>query len=103
MAMPPARPRTSASWNRPCRPPAPGFVLLSRRDIMLMTYERPRLEFEFDYRKFCPVIGPLGVTLAGEVGAKADFAFGYDTRGLRQFVQGGFDDPSVIANGFFVS
>jgi Ca2+-binding RTX toxin-like protein len=83
--------------------PAKAFALLLGRDILLMTYELPQLEFEFNYRKFFPVIGPLGVTLAGEIGGQADFAFGYDTRGLRQFVEGDFEDPAVIANGFFIS
>ncbi len=85
------------------RDPAKAFALLLGRDITLVTYETPKLEFEFEYRKFFPVIGPLGVTLAGQIGAVADFAFGYDTRGLRQFVEGGFEDASVIANGFYVS
>ena len=48
----------------------------------------PKLNFGFDYRQFFSVIGPLGVTLAGQIGATADLSFGYDTKGLRQFRAG---------------
>ena len=36
-------------------------------------------------------------------GRRADLKFGYDTRGLRQFAAGGYDDPELILNGLYVS
>src|SRR5262249_30418883 len=83
--------------------PASLFKLLLGQDIVLVTYDLPRLSLELEYRKFFQILGPLGVTLAGKMGAAADLKFGYDSRGLRQFAAGGFDDPSVILNGFYVS
>ncbi len=83
--------------------PSSFFKLMLGQDISLVTYDVPKLDLAFDYRQFFPVLGPIGVTLAGRVGALADMAFGYDTKGLRQFREGGYDDPSLLLNGFYIS
>lgn len=83
--------------------PSSFFKLMLGQDISLVTYDVPKLDLSFNYNQFFPVIGPIGVTLVGRVGALADMAFGYDTTGLRQFRAGGYDDPSLLLNGFYVS
>lgn len=83
--------------------PSRAFALLLGRDVPLVTYDMPNLDFHFDYSQFFPIIGPLGARLAGEIGGKADFKFGFDTRGLRQFAAGDYQDPGLILNGFYVS
>lgn len=83
--------------------PSQLFGLILGRDVLLVTYDMPRLDLNFAYSQFFPIIGPLGATLAGEIGATADLNFGYDTRGFRQFAAGGYEDPHLILNGLFVS
>jgi Ca2+-binding RTX toxin-like protein len=83
--------------------PSSWFKLLLGQDILLVTYDVPKLDFAFKYEQFFSILGPLGVTLAGQVGATADLSFGYDTRGLRAFRAGGYDDPSLILNGLYMS
>jgi Ca2+-binding RTX toxin-like protein len=68
-----------------------------------MTYDAPALGVDFSYSQFfpVPVFPPLGAELGGRIYAVADFAFGFDTSGLRNLgtplsVLGPFD-------GFFVS
>jgi Ca2+-binding RTX toxin-like protein len=75
--------------------------LLLGKDVNLFAYDLPQLGFDFNYEQFFPVIGPLGVRLAGNVGANVDLNFGYDTVGLKQFIQS--QDVDDIFNGFFVS
>lgn len=79
------------------------FGLLLGKDILLVTYDMPRLDFNFQYDQFFPIIGPLGASLSGEIGAVADFKFGLDSSGLRQYVEGGYEDPELILNGLYVS
>src|SRR5262249_978836 len=83
--------------------PASLFKVLLGQDVTLVTYVLPRLDFNFDYSQFFPIIGPLGVTLEGQIGATADLAFGLDTKGLRQFKDSGYSDPALLLNGFYVS
>lgn len=77
--------------------------LLSGNVVNLFTLELPTLELEASIKKFFPLpIFPIvGVELAGAVGARIDFAFGFDTFGIQQFQQtGDFED---VFNGFYVS
>ena len=63
----------------------------------------PQLSLSFNFSQFFPIIGPLGAELDGEIGAKAQFSFGFDTTGLREYASDDFSDPSLILNGFYVS
>ncbi len=86
-------------WDRP----ADAFGLLLGRDVTLVTYDMPDLDFNLSYEEFFPIVGPLGANFKGKIGATADFKFGFDTSGLRQFRAGDYQDPALILNGFFVS
>jgi Ca2+-binding RTX toxin-like protein len=81
--------------------PTTAVNLLLGKDVNLFTYDLPQLGFNFEYEQFFPVVGPLGVRLGGNVGANVDLDFGYDTVGLKQFVQS--QNVGDIFNGFFVS
>ena len=61
----------------------------------------PRLDFTFQYTQFIPVYSFIGVRFGGSINVTADFAFGYDTFGLRRFADTGnaFD----LFEGFFVA
>ncbi len=79
------------------------FGLLLGRDVDLFRYEMPKLELDFDYGMSFPIIPPLlKARLEGHVGATVDLDFGFDTSGIRQFAAGGFDDPLLIFDGFYI-
>ena len=83
--------------------PSSAMALLLGRDVTLFGYDMPAMGLEFTYSQFFPIIGPLGARISGTIGAKADFAFGFDTLGLREFADSGFTNPAKIFNGFFIS
>ncbi|MEM9825839.1 MAG: LamG-like jellyroll fold domain-containing protein, partial [Planctomycetota bacterium] len=82
--------------------PATAFGLLLGKDVDLFLYDAPALGIDFAYRQSFPTPIPgLFAELGGRIAAVADFAFGFDTSGIRQFNQtGNFVD---VFNGFFVS
>ncbi|MEZ6098533.1 MAG: S8 family serine peptidase [Pirellulaceae bacterium] len=84
--------------------PASVFGLLIGRDVPLFSLDFAPLFAEFGIRQFVPIIGPLGATVAGRIAAKADFAFGYDTRGIRDFAASGFQPSQIgtLLNGIFL-
>ncbi len=61
----------------------------------------PALELNFDYSQYFPIYGPLGARIGGSIGATADFAFGFDTFGLREYFK--TDSVVDILDGFYVS
>ena len=83
--------------------PSTAFGLLLGRDVSLFAFDMPKLEASFEMSEFFPILGPLGVRLSGSFDAKAKFAFGYDTFGLRKYAEQGYTDESLIFNGFYVS
>ncbi len=74
--------------------PASAFQLLLGKDVPLVTYETPKLDLSLAFDEFFPIIGPLGADLAGEIGAEAQFGFGFDTSGFRAYAADDFRDPS---------
>ena len=83
--------------------PASAFQLLLGKNVPLITYETPQLNLNFGFNEFFPIIGPLGADLAGQIGAEAQFGFGFDTTGFQQYAADDFRDPSLILDGFYVS
>jgi Tol biopolymer transport system component/Ca2+-binding RTX toxin-like protein len=81
--------------------PKKAFNLLLGKDVELFTYDLPKLEFNLEYSQFFPIVGPLGARIGGKIGAGVDLAFGYDTYGLRQFID--TKKAADIFNGFYVS
>ena len=78
--------------------------LLGRGEATLFWYDLPDLELEFEYERTFPIIGPLSVTFGGKLGAYTNFDFGYDTRGLSQWMEKDFDPAESwrLINGFFL-
>jgi Ca2+-binding RTX toxin-like protein len=83
--------------------PAQVFGLLTGRPAVLITYDMKPLSFEFEWDQFFRVYGPLGVSIGMEFSANIDFAFGYDTLGIQEFVESDFRDPLLLLDGFYVS
>ena len=74
--------------------PTIAFNLLLGKEVDLFTYDMPKMVFDADLRFSFFVI-----SLGGGIHAEADFDFGYDTRGLKQFAQTG--DASKLLNGLY--
>ena len=79
------------------------FGLLMGKPAVLVGYDLAPLKFEFEWYHFFPIYGPLGVSINVEFGANIDFAFGYDTQGIQDFIGSGGKNPAALLNGLFVS
>jgi Ca2+-binding RTX toxin-like protein len=77
------------------------FGLLLGKDVDLVEFDMPRLNVQFSYHQFFPIIGPLGAQITGTVGATAKFGFGLDTYGFThgEGVLGGFYVKDLDASG----
>jgi hypothetical protein len=79
--------------------------VLTGKDATLFTYEMPLMQVaaSFSVPLFGLSLGPatFGIMARGSVSLAADFAFGYDTYGIRQSIETG--DPVYIFDGFYVS
>src|SRR5262249_52334101 len=85
--------------------PSSLFGVLMGKDVTLVGYDMPAVHFSLSYSQFFPLLGPLGITLAGSGNLDLDVAFGFDTFGAREFASAGFDpsDAALILDGLFVS
>jgi Ca2+-binding RTX toxin-like protein len=79
--------------------------LRGKEDVELFKYTTPKLDFNLTLDKLppIPVFGPIVLQFVPKIGVGAQFAFGFDARGLTEFKNSGFDEPDKIFNGFFVS
>ena len=75
-------------------------VLLGR-NASLFTYRSGKVSISEEFSQYFPVLGPIGITLGGEIGFEAEFGFGYDTEGLFDYFAGGGTDLTKLANGFY--
>lgn len=75
-------------------------VLLGR-NASLFTYRSGKISVAEDFSQYFPVLGPIGLTLGGEIRFDAEFGFGYDTQGLFDYFAGGGTDLTKLANGFY--
>jgi Ca2+-binding RTX toxin-like protein len=83
--------------------PSQIFNLLLGKDATLITYDMKPLELGFEYQSpFITIFGPLGVRFGAGLGATIDFDFGFDTYGIRKFIDSDFVNPGLIFAGFFV-
>ncbi|WP_404783714.1 DUF4347 domain-containing protein [Altericista sp. CCNU0014] len=71
------------------------------RNMTLVSYDLPPLEFGFDFSIYVPIWDGLGARFAGGINAIIDLAFGYDTEGILRFINGG-QNPLDLVQGFFV-
>ncbi|XZE17820.1 SdrD B-like domain-containing protein [Pirellulaceae bacterium SH449] len=81
--------------------PSTAIGILLGQDVPLLTFDMPRLEAEFRYSQYIPIWPIFGVRFGGSVGITADFAFGYDTAGFRDYAQS--RRASDLLNGFYIS
>ena len=79
------------------------FNLLMGQDIDLFLFDAPPFVLDFSYEQSFPIppFPIVSAEIGGRIKATADFAFGFDTSGIRQFLDSGdFED---IFGGFFIS
>jgi hypothetical protein len=76
------------------------FKLLLGQDVDLFKLDMNVLKFDFNYRQFFPILGPIGTTVNGSLSIRAGFVFGFDTYGFRQFSAS--NDLADVFNGFYV-
>ncbi len=80
------------------------FGLFLNRPVDLVYFDIPALDVGFLYENFIPVLGPLGVSIRGQLGAYIDFhAVGYDTFGLQRFASTGFVNPLLLLDGLYLN
>lgn len=75
-------------------------LLLGKESFDLVIYDMPALEVSLDYAQVFPIWGPLSVSLAGELSARADLCFGYDTQGFFDTARSG--DAADLLNGLYI-
>lgn len=79
----------------------PVVDMLLGRNASLFTYRSGKIEIEEEFGAYFPVLGPIGVTMGGDIGFGAEFGFGYDTQGMFDYFAGGGSDTDLLANGFY--
>ncbi|MEL6104936.1 MAG: PKD domain-containing protein, partial [Planctomycetota bacterium] len=67
--------------------PASAIGLLFGDDVDLIKYQAPQLNVGFDFQIGIPVFPVFNITVGGQLNAIIDFAFGYDTVGIRKFAE----------------
>jgi len=83
--------------------PSQIFNLLMNKDATLITYDMKPLELGTVYESpFISIFGPLGARFGAGLGATIDFDFGFDTYGIRKFIDSDFVNPMLVFAGFFV-
>ena len=83
--------------------PTKAFGLFMGKDVDLVLFDMAPLKLELGKTFSIPIFPPLYAEITGRAGVEADFAFGYDTVGLRRLAASGFSDFAAVADGFFVS
>lgn len=78
------------------------FKLFTGKPVTIVEYHMPVLEFSARFSQSIPLYPPLYVVFGGEIGAKIDLTFGYDTYGIAKFVSSPEKNVLDILDGFFV-
>ncbi len=78
--------------------------LMGRGEVDLFYYDLPDLDLFFQYEQSFPIFGPLNGVFRGSIGAQTNFDFGFDTSGIRDWMESDFDPSEVgkIFNGFYL-
>jgi Ca2+-binding RTX toxin-like protein len=77
--------------------------LLVGKPAVLITYDLPPFFMDFTLELSFPIYPPLYAVVSAGVGLQIDFAFGYDTKGIQDFIEGGASNPLDLLSGLFIS
>ena len=80
-------------------------LLIGKPDVPILSYQMPKLGFDFNIEQTFPIWGPLKGLLEGKFSASAQLGFGYDTYGLSEWKNSNFAAGSAdkLLDGFYVS
>src|SRR5262249_20792944 len=70
--------------------------------IDLVTLSFTPFKFDAGFDDFIPILGPLGIDLAGNFNAIIRASFGYDTHGLRVFINDPSHNPADLLDGLYM-
>ncbi|GGA31610.1 hypothetical protein [Okeania sp. KiyG1] len=85
--------------------PTSAIGLLTGQNVDFFEFQLPDFDFSFGIDGSFPIVGPIAVSFGGEIGAQLNLGFGYDSEGIKQWSETGyeFDEIEKIFDGFFVS
>ena len=80
-------------------------LLIGKPDVPILTYQMPKLGFDFNVEQKFPIWGPFKGLLEGKFSASANLGFGYDSYGLSEWKNSNFAAGSAdkLLDGFYVS
>jgi Ca2+-binding RTX toxin-like protein len=82
--------------------PSEIFQLFTGGSVRLVEWRMPTFNFKFTYTQKIPIYPPLYAQFGGEIGAKIDIGFGYDTYGIQKFIASEDKNWVDILDGFYV-
>ncbi|MFM8420583.1 MAG: Calx-beta domain-containing protein [Verrucomicrobiota bacterium] len=82
--------------------PSEIFNLFTGGSVRLVEWRMPTFNFNFTYTQKIPIYPPLYAQFGGEIGAKIDIGFGYDTYGIQKFIASEDKNWVDILDGFYV-
>ncbi|NNL88133.1 MAG: hypothetical protein HKP25_03615, partial [Marinicaulis sp.] len=71
--------------------------------IVLVTYDLPPFVVDFNWEQSFPIYPPLYALIGVGIGVKIDLAFGYDSLGVQEFIEGGAENPLDLLRGLYIS
>lgn len=77
--------------------------LLVGAHVDLVQYDLAPLNFNFDWKKSFPIVGPLCADVGFNFGAQIDLCVGYDTFGMEEWYQSGCSDYLALIDGFYIA
>ncbi|MGD1804939.1 hypothetical protein ACP6PL_05795, partial [Dapis sp. BLCC M126] len=85
--------------------PTSAIGLLTGQNVDFFTFQLPDFDFSFGIEGSFPIVGPIVVSFGGEIGAKLNLGFGYDSEGIKQWADTGYESDEIekIFDGFFFS
>ncbi|NET20297.1 MULTISPECIES: hypothetical protein [unclassified Okeania] len=85
--------------------PTSAIGLLTGQNVDFFEFKVPEFDFSFGIDGSFPIVGPIAVSFGGEIGAKLNLGFGYDSEGIKQWADTGYESDEIekIFDGFFFS
>ncbi|MHC4281808.1 MAG: hypothetical protein ACYSWZ_02365, partial [Planctomycetota bacterium] len=84
--------------------PKQAIGLFLDQNAIMVDYKLPPLSVEFEYLQVFPVWGPLAVSIEISFGFTVDLhSVGFDTYGFQRYAKGGFRNPEVMFDGFYLN
>src|SRR5262249_12642693 len=83
--------------------PSQVFGMLLGKHAVLLDLNLAPFDLKTGFSAFFGILGPLGVSINADFAMHMHFDFGYDTLGIEEFAKGGFKNPLLLFDGFFVN